>query len=835
MGSLILLLLVIDRRAKVVMRAKAMETIRRMEMEDEKETADRAAEWERRRRSLHDHLQKQKEDLEAQAASLDQQITAISRDLKAEEDHGFELDHRIQDQLSLLERHDLAVASRLQETVLKKEQSESTQAELARMTNDLVKLEQTLADLRDFRKKQQQTYSLVPYRGRRGDNRRPIYLECAAGEMILHPDRLVVPVTDAADSAILTEVEKRIGRLESIQANTSKKETPYLLLLVRPDGVVTYYRTLTALKNLTVDFGYEFVQADWILSFPEDEKDGGVQPWMASGPVKDNVNSGMRHDTQPNRQTVAGSPIPSGSGESPEQWGSGIGNRTSRMTGSFGSPGAVAPTIANLGNGLGTSGIGGGKSEANSFSSAEVGTAGPKGMSTGLSGKSEPSGSGRLASFPGPGNGKTGLGSGNPSTNDDPGIVASQGNRGLTLGAVRPRGVSFAGQSGFNDPTINENSGETSLDSSQPGGDGINTDSKRDRVSSGASNNPGSLSGNSLDSGKPATGISALGSGNSPSGVIGPSSGATSSNGNPAQVAPFQTPKFSSLAPGGTGRQGFRQDGLDISSGPGLQSGSGIAGGSQVGPSGQSTNDATLANHSGNPPGRGSASAQSNSAVVGTQFPASSGFLQANGSASPSLIPNVGGNPNPNPSSPGQGSGSNSSNSSSPANGVESRAGSASPQSQPDGSYAEASSPLSRFGGQGATTRGSQDKRPQPPPVIRRYVRPEWNIFIECTAKEVVVYPGGSHIPASALGGSGASNNRQLLQSIQQMIERRKAVIASTDSQGPNQAPQIRFLVRPDGLRTYFLAFPELTPLQLSMTRENLDADENMIRHITGR
>ena len=61
MGSLILLLLVIDRRAKVVMRAKALAAIRQMETEDAKDSAARAAEWEQRRRALHEQLQRQKQ------------------------------------------------------------------------------------------------------------------------------------------------------------------------------------------------------------------------------------------------------------------------------------------------------------------------------------------------------------------------------------------------------------------------------------------------------------------------------------------------------------------------------------------------------------------------------------------------------------------------------------------------------------------------------------------------------------------------------------------------------------------------------------------------------
>jgi hypothetical protein len=135
------------------------------------------------------------------------------------------------------------------------------------------------------------------------------------------------------------------------------------------------------------------------------------------------------------------------------------------------------------------------------------------------------------------------------------------------------------------------------------------------------------------------------------------------------------------------------------------------------------------------------------------------------------------------------------------------------------------SSALSQLGAE-------REKKTGPVPVVRRYVRPEWNIFIECTSDHVIVYPGGLRVPANSLGGHG-NGSQSLLKAIQQMIARRQAVIAS--SEAVTQAPQIRFLLRPDGLRTCFLAYPELGPLHLPMTRENLDANEDVVRHMMNR
>src|SRR5262245_27674584 len=75
MGSLILLLLVLDRRAKVVALAKAREAaalaVTRAEEEDAEVRARRAAEWERRRQALHQSLVEQEKELLGQMEAVE--------------------------------------------------------------------------------------------------------------------------------------------------------------------------------------------------------------------------------------------------------------------------------------------------------------------------------------------------------------------------------------------------------------------------------------------------------------------------------------------------------------------------------------------------------------------------------------------------------------------------------------------------------------------------------------------------------------------------------------------------------------------------------------------
>jgi len=840
MGSLILLLLVIDRRAKVVMRAKALEAIRQMEKEEEKEAADHAAEWEHRRLSLHDQLQQQKEALEAQSASLNRQMTAITHDLQTQGNRGSELEHQIQIQQDSLSRYEKAITSRLHETAQKKQQSEAAQSELVQMTADLAKLEQALTDLRAFRKSQQQTYSLVPYRGRRGDNRRPIYLECAAGELIVHPDRLIVPVMDSGAPGILQEIEKRISQIQSAtKSDSSNKDTPYLLLLVRPNGILTYYRTLAALKNLKVDFGYEFVQADWILSFPEDEKAAGTQPWMDSGPPGGNDGRGKRHDVPLSRQMTRGSTSRTGPGDSAREGNYQVGN----LANGAGDRSSSQPRIT-ANNGQSTVG---GASTGGNGESATSGNGVPGG-----SGISGPGNVGERLTLPNDKR-KIGQGSTNTSMNGGPGLEEPPGISGVRLGMARPRGVTFAGKTRFKGLSHDGVANDNMAGLSDGDGEEFDQDSTGGQVSLPRRRNSRTFGRKESDSPKRGDGDSSSASGHSPIESSGLSNESSIPSTTFSQSSPYQNRTVDRVAPGQAGQLGLSQGIPVMSRGADSQSVQRIQDGPKVDASRQSIFDRSLIGRSNSqvPPAAAAAGPSPEVGMTSPQVSNATGPSQLGAPSPSSLLPQIGGISTQNLSARSQIDGGNGLSPSprSPEEGNSAsrvsplplegggNAGSSSTQPQGNGSNAGSLSAHSGFGGQGTGPRGSQERNSEPPAVVRRYVRREWNIFIECKADQVVVYPGDSRISATSLVGSAKTNNRPLFETVQQMITRHQAVIAPAEAKKnqPLPFPQIRFLVRPDGLRTYFLAFPELAPLRVPMTRENLDADEDVVHHMVGR
>ena len=317
MGSLILLLLVIDRQARIVALAKAQQKMDKVAAEELRTAEASRAEWERRRQALHASLMEQDRGILDKVKDVGGRLEATTSELQDELTRYHELQEKEQSEQMQLAQGEKELTAHRETIDQEKRQTEVSRSEMMRITAELRQLENTLADLKAIRKRDQQTFSLVPYRGKRGDNRRPIYIECAYNQVIFHPDRLSVERTTDRAEKILAEVKKRAANIDP------KAAAPYLLMLVRPDGIKTYYETLTALNDLDFDFGYEFVDADWILDFPEDAGQA-TQPWLLTGKPGDTGPAKPLPPPRPRIREASHSVGVPGGNEVVRWWGGGV-------------------------------------------------------------------------------------------------------------------------------------------------------------------------------------------------------------------------------------------------------------------------------------------------------------------------------------------------------------------------------------------------------------------------------------------------------------------------------------------------------------------------------
>jgi hypothetical protein len=348
MGSLILLLLVIDRRAKVVARAKAMRAMQqaldKVAAEAEKAAAAHQLEWERRRQMLHAQLLQQDRQVLSELHTIQGQVESAAANTQADLARSRQLHEQLQVERVGLTQIEAELNTQRKEAANTAQEAAASQADLARLTAELERMERTLADLHVARQRQQQMYSLVPYAGRRGDNRKPLYIECTGDELIIHPDRLALHGGTLTPAGIRDEIEGRLALQRPAGSTEKPEKNAYLLMLIRPNGISSYYRVLAALRGLPVDFGYEFIDQDWILDFSEDSDTRKKQPWMVVDRVK---------EEQPSTPSVkrAQAPAPSLTGR-PQRSYQGIlsGGAVPGRSGSGFAPGFAEPAHPPVGS-----------------------------------------------------------------------------------------------------------------------------------------------------------------------------------------------------------------------------------------------------------------------------------------------------------------------------------------------------------------------------------------------------------------------------------------------------------------------------------------------------
>jgi hypothetical protein len=95
-------------------------------------------------------------------------------------------------------------------------------------------------------------------------------------------------------------------------------------------------------------------------------------------------------------------------------------------------------------------------------------------------------------------------------------------------------------------------------------------------------------------------------------------------------------------------------------------------------------------------------------------------------------------------------------------------------------------------------------------------------ISIECRADALFLSPAGMRMLPSTLQNAPPADN-PLSRAVQEIIDRRQAAVPQGEL--PYRV-RIRFLVRPDGLRSYYDAYPALESLHVPMTRENLPGEK---------
>ncbi len=124
---------------------------------------------------------------------------------------------------------------------------------------------------------QNDQFQVVPFDPQTGTTRRPIFIECSAAGIRFLPEDILITAKDlegftpkanpiAAGTGALINYWNAINLK---QRNPRSEPEPYVLILVRPEGVVAYYVALRMLEPIRTSQGYELIEESTVLKLPD--------------------------------------------------------------------------------------------------------------------------------------------------------------------------------------------------------------------------------------------------------------------------------------------------------------------------------------------------------------------------------------------------------------------------------------------------------------------------------------------------------------------------------------------------------------------------------------
>lgn len=157
------------------------------------------------------------------------------------------------------------------------EQSETLAQERARVAQEIAELKAKVDVVRRQKASQQSKYAFVPFDGRTGTTRRPIFIECTGTRIRFVPEDVSLTPREldgfsddfnpllAGASALM----KYWTEWNDKQSRPDSEPEPYLLLIVRPSGTRSFYVAQALLNRIGKSYGYELVEEDWQMAVPD--------------------------------------------------------------------------------------------------------------------------------------------------------------------------------------------------------------------------------------------------------------------------------------------------------------------------------------------------------------------------------------------------------------------------------------------------------------------------------------------------------------------------------------------------------------------------------------
>lgn len=387
-------------------------------------------------------------------------------------------------EMSAIEEHirkvedDLKRLQALGKEIIARAQSNDVASADEKLLDELrEKIEDKKKELDDARKlaaKKKPAFSIVPYEGPNGTNRRPIFVECRIDGVILQPEGVVLTPNDfEGPMGPGNPLDAALRAVREHWKNNGLEGEPYPLIVVRPSGAIAYMKSRSAMSHWENEFGYELVEEEVELKFPKPDpaletvvkralKDARERQavLIASMPRRfgnSQVGDSFEADSLPGEEDLSGG---GGGGRGPGGSGTGGAGGGSGSGSGVGSKGKGMGSSGRPGTGIGS---GSGLPSSNTAASSAYGSAASKlrggpGMGGGTGGD----GSGGMGTASrigatsvngGSGTGGSGTGSSATATSNAGNGSSTGGSKGASSANGRPGGTGGSG----GDPNMSGN------------------------------------------------------------------------------------------------------------------------------------------------------------------------------------------------------------------------------------------------------------------------------------------------------------------------------------------------------------------------------------------
>lgn len=227
--------------------------------ERERENAELKSDWERKSSQLEAARQKLAAVLASQQSAVDESLESTTT---------------LESAVAALESQITELARTVEAGTNKPED----EAELLTLEKQIREAKQRLraAQMQDA-SHQEPHFQVVPFDPQSGTTRRPILIECTESGMRFLPEGITVTPSDLAGfTSRVNPIAVGTGALINYWNNKRMQHgkfgdnaEPYVLLVVRPNGVIGYYVAIKMLEPIKTAHGYELIEDSTVLHLPD--------------------------------------------------------------------------------------------------------------------------------------------------------------------------------------------------------------------------------------------------------------------------------------------------------------------------------------------------------------------------------------------------------------------------------------------------------------------------------------------------------------------------------------------------------------------------------------